>query len=83
MVALNRATVHPAQIYALARPWTDGPVVAVALTSPYDLRRLPVGAVGLTAFDPSPEAMPALANALSGRSRITGRFPVRLQGRTP
>lgn len=81
VVALNRADRHPTQAQALARPWTDGPVVAVAIASPYDLRRLPVGAAGLTAFDPSPEAMAALADALSGRAPISGRWPVTLETR--
>lgn len=81
VVGLNRADAHPTQARALARPWTDGPVVAAALASPYDLRRLPVGTVGLTAFDPSSEAMEALAEALSGRAPIVGRWPVTLETR--
>ncbi len=76
VVALDRAGAHPAQLTVLARPWTDGPSVALALSSPYDLRRLPVDAIGLTGFDPSPEAMPALVAVLRGRAPLVGQWPV-------
>lgn len=81
IVALDRAALHPAQLTVLNRPWTDGTSVAIALSSPYDLRRLPVDAVGLTGFDPSPEAMVPLVAVLRGQAPLTGRWPVRLDSR--
>jgi beta-N-acetylhexosaminidase len=78
VVALDRALADPAQLTVLYRPWTDGPTVALALASPYDLRRLPVDAIGLTAFDPSPEAMAPLVAVLRGDAPLRGRWPVSL-----
>ncbi len=83
LVALDRAALHPSQLTVLHRTWTEGPTIALALSSPYDLRRLPVDALGLTAFDPSPEAMAALITVLRGDAPLMGRFPVSLEDPRP
>ncbi len=83
VVALDRGLAHPAQLTVLNRTWTDGPTIALALSSPYDLRRLPVGTAGLTGFDPSPEAMEALAAVLRGDAPVAGAWPITLNPRPP
>jgi beta-N-acetylhexosaminidase len=79
VVGLDRALLHPAQLTVLDRTWTDGPQIALALSSPYDLRRLPVGSIGLTGFDPSPEAMNALVAVIRGTAPLVGRWPVTIE----
>ncbi|MHB1610093.1 MAG: beta-N-acetylhexosaminidase [Sulfobacillus sp.] len=81
VVALDNAVQHPDQMHVLNRAWTDGLVVALALSSPYDLRRIPVGSIGLTAFDPSTEAQQALAKALHGEISVAARWPITLEVR--
>ncbi len=83
VVALDRGLAHPGQLTVLNRTWTDGPTIALALSSPYDLRRLPVGTVGLTGFDPSPDAMEALAAVLRGDAPPAGVWPITLDPRPP
>ncbi len=83
VVALDRAGLHPGQLTVLQRTWTDGPSVALALSSPYDLRRLPVDTIGLTGFDPSPAAMPALVAVLRGQARLVGDWPVSIAEHRP
>ncbi len=81
VVALDNALKHPEQLLLLDRQWTAGPIVAIALSSPYDLKRIPVGSVGLTAFDPSVEAQRALVKALRGQIPIKGHWPITLEVR--
>lgn len=81
VVALDQAIRHPRQLRLLNRPWTDGLIVALALSSPYDLRRIPVGSLGLTAFDPSGEAQAALVKALQGKISPSAQWPITLEVR--
>lgn len=81
VVALDNAIKHPEQLLLLDRQWTAGPIVAMALSSPYDLKRIPVGSVGLTAFDPSIEAQRALVKALRGQIALEGHWPITLEVR--
>ncbi len=81
VVALDNALQHPEQLLLLNRQWTAGPIVAIALSSPYDLKRIPVGSVGLTAFDPSIEAQRAISKALRGQIAIKGHWPITLEVR--
>jgi beta-N-acetylhexosaminidase len=81
VVALDQAIRHPRQLRLLDRPWNDGLIVALALSSPYDLRRIPVGSIGLTAFDPSAEAQAALVKALQGKVFPSAQWPITLEVR--
>lgn len=81
VVALDNALKNPEQLLLLDRQWTAGPIIAIALSSPYDLKRIPVGSVGLTAFDPSVEAQKAIVKALRGQIPVKGHWPITLEVR--
>lgn len=82
IVVLNHALAHPGQYAAALRPAPQGPVAVIARTSPYDLRRLPPGLPGLTAFDGSPETAAPLVSAIRGDYPLKGRWPIHLEVRS-
>lgn len=81
LVVLDGALFDRRQYDVTRRPLRQGPVCAIARTIPGDLRRLPPGVPGMTAFDPSPETANPLIRALRGEYPITGRWPIQLEVR--
>ncbi|HWI66623.1 MAG TPA: hypothetical protein VNT75_32830, partial [Symbiobacteriaceae bacterium] len=51
-------------------------VVVVARRMPYDLKHFPKAVAGLAAYDDSPAMQVAIAEALTGKLRPTGKLPV-------
>ncbi|MCY0885287.1 MAG: hypothetical protein OWV35_05305 [Firmicutes bacterium] len=82
VLVVDSARRHPGQRALAGRALDRGhPLYVIALSRPADLEDLPAGAVGLTAFDPSPEAAAALARVLTGSLTPLGHWPFPLAHR--
>ena len=60
-------------------PGGSGPVVAIALRSPYDVALFPAAIASICTYGIQPPQIEVLADALVGRIPFAGRLPVRLE----
>lgn len=58
---------------------TGRPVVVASVEGPYDVSYFPTAPAHVTAYDYQPPSLAALADALVGRARPTGRLPVTIR----
>ncbi|HYL40776.1 MAG TPA: glycoside hydrolase family 3 N-terminal domain-containing protein [Candidatus Binatus sp.] len=83
IVATFDAVSHPGQVDLVGALAARGPLVAVALRSPYDVATYPPDVTAICSYGIQAPQMTAVARAVAGDIPFRGRLPVDLAAREP